>query len=302
MSTTPLNNLNPSLVAEVEAMQLNARRLVQGALAGMHRSPRRGSSIEFSEHKLYTPGDEIRHIDWRAFAKTDRFHVKQFEDETNITMELLVDHSASMGFRSGQATSKLDYGRQLASALSYLALKQGDATGLLTFHDEVSSSLPARARSTHLLEILAQLTQLEPSGKTGLSTALDRFAQMRRRRSVAVLISDLFDPDPDLFDAFSRLAARRHDVAVLHVLDRAEVEFPYEAPAIFESMEDDRQLFVHPRVMRQAFVEEMQRWLTRTARRMAEAGIDYHQIVTDTPPARALGSFLKARTARAAGR
>jgi uncharacterized protein (DUF58 family) len=287
-----------ALLAEIESLHLRAQLTVQGALAGMHRSQRRGASIEFSEHKLYSPGDDVRHIDWRAFAKTDRYHVKQFEDETNLTLELLVDHSGSMAFASPGLPSKLDYGRTLAGALSYLALRQGDATGLTLFSGEGSEELPARATSTHLLEILRRLVSAAPQAETRLRGALDQFAQRHRKRSLVILLSDLFDPDPELTAAFRRLAAQRHDVAVLHLLDPAEVNFPYENPSLFVSMEDPRRLFVHPRTLRTAYLEEMRRFIERTSRQLAEAGVDYHCIDTGTPPAAALGLFLRARDAK----
>lgn len=287
--------LSPQLLSDIESLQLAARTIVAGALAGAHRSNRRGSSIEFSEHKLYTPGDEIKHIDWRAYAKTDRYHVKQFEDETNITLELLIDSSASMGYAGEGRASKLDYARELGAALCYLALRQGDASGLVTFATTIRDQLPARATSAHFIEVMSRLVKLAPSGTTSLVQGLDQFAQRSRRRALVVIISDLFDPDPSLLDAFRRLAARRHDVALLHVLDPAEIEFPFENPATFESMEDNRKLFVHPRTLKQHYVREMQAFLDRTARSLRESGIDYRQIRTDTAPAQVLGDFLRGR-------
>jgi uncharacterized protein (DUF58 family) len=287
-----------ALLAEIESLHLRAQLAAQGALAGMHRSLRRGTSIEFSEHKLYSPGDDVRHIDWRAFAKTDRYHVKQFEDETNLTLELLVDHSGSMAFHSDGLPAKLDYARTLAGALSYLALRQGDATGLFGFASDVTVELPPRATSSHLMEVLGRLATLEARGPTGVASCLDRFSQSRRRRSVVFVVSDLFDPDPALPAALRRLAARRHDVTLLHLLDPAELNFPYESPAQFASLEDDRRIFVHPRALRAAYVAELERFLASTARLCTEAQIDYHRIDTSTEPARALGEVLRRREAR----
>jgi uncharacterized protein (DUF58 family) len=294
----PMAGVDPAILAEVETLQLNARDVAHGALAGMHRSRRRGTAIEFSEHKLYAPGDDIRHIDWRAFAKTDRYHVKQFEDETNLSVELIVDHSGSMGFASETRPTKLEYARTLAAALGYLALRQGDAAGLTTYSTEVSGELPARATSAHLMELLQKLTRLAPAGETGTARCVDQFAQRTRRRSVTIMLSDLFDPDPNLMVTFRRLAARRHDVAVLHLLDPFELSFPYENPSFFLSMEDERKLFVHPRTLRQTFIAEMQKFLKEIARRMAEAGIDYHLVNTALPPAQVLGGFLRGRERR----
>ncbi len=294
----PVNGVDADLLAEIETLQLEARKVAHGALSGMHRSLRRGSSIEFSEHKLYTPGDDIRHVDWRAYAKTDRYHVKQFEDETNILVEVLVDHSGSMAFGGEDRQTKLDSARTLAAALAYLALRQGDAAGLVTFSHRVTDELPARATSAHLMEVLTRLVQVRAEGATGIARSIDSFAQRTRRRAVAIVLTDLFDPDPGLMDAFRRLAARRHDVAVLHLLDPAELEFPYENPSLFVSMEDNRRLFVHPRTLRSAFVAEMATFLDETARRMSEAGIDYQRVDTREPLGQVLGAFLRGRERR----
>jgi len=286
---------DPQLLAEIENLQITARQVAHGALAGMHRSLRRGASIEFSEHKLYTPGDDIRHIDWRAYAKTDRFHVKQFEDETNLNVELLVDHSGSMGFHGEATPSKLDYARTIAAAFSYLALRQGDATGLTTFADGITGQLAGRSSSSHMLEILGQLAGLEATAPTGVAKTLNTFLQAKRRRSVVLLLTDLFDPDPALIESIVRLSARRHDVAVMHLLDPLELEFPYENPSTFFSMEDSRQIFLHPRILRASYVREMQQFLETTERALASAGVDYRRVRTDENPARVLAEFLRAR-------
>jgi uncharacterized protein (DUF58 family) len=222
--------LDPDLLAQIETLHLTAKNSAHGALAGMHRSTRRGSAMEFSEHKVYAPGDDIRHIDWNVFAKTDRYHVKQFEDETNLRLELLIDHSGSMGF-AGNALSKLDFARDAAAALAYLALRQGDAVGLSTFTGILTGELPARATSSHLMEVLRALAALVPGDETSIVASVDTFATRRRPRSVTILFTDLFDPSGDIHSALARLAARRHDLSVMHVLDEHELEFPYELPA-----------------------------------------------------------------------
>ncbi len=328
------NVIDAAILAEIESLHLAARHTAMGALAGIHRSTGRGTSIEFSEHKVYTPGDDIRHIDWHAFAKTDRFHIKQFEDETNLRLELLVDHSASMGFigpsRTAHTTksltnhdhkeqsssalaqtkgSKLDMCRTLAAAFAYLALRQGDTTGLTTFHglehdgnahNGQSSGtgiavLPGRSRSSHLAEILQRLVQLEPAGGTNLMAALRYFAQGQRRRSVVVVLSDLFDPDPALITSLQQLSAQRHDVIVLQVLDTAELEFPFDNPAIFASMEDERRLFVHPRALREAFVAEMKAYTLKLRRVFAASRIDYRLVRSTDDPAKVMGAVLRER-------
>ena len=287
-----------ALLSEIENLHLRAQLAVQGALAGVHRSRRRGASIEFSEHKLYTPGDDIRHMDWRAFAKTDRYHIKQFEDETNLTLHVLVDHSGSMQFSSNGNMSKLAYARDLAAALCYLALRQGDATGLLTVGGTTSQEVPARATGSHLFEVLRHLVTCQAEGPTRLAWALDRLARTSKRRSLMVIISDLFDPDPELPKAFRRLSARHHDVSVLQLLDPAELHFPYESPVQFASLEDNRRLFVHPRTLRATYLDEFKKFTERTRRQLSEARIDYAKIDTSTSPGQALAAFLRSREGR----
>ena len=283
------------LLTDTEGLHLVARKMTSGSLAGLHRSPRRGSSIEFSEHKLYTPGDDIRHIDWRAFAKTDRLHVKQFEDETNLRIELLCDHSGSMGFQGNQTLSKLDYSKTLAASLALLGLSQGDAVGLQTFTSQVSHQIPARSRSSHLMEILAHIASLRPQGETNVSGCLEEFARTRRRPAVTIMITDLFEPNNTYLEVIRGLTARRHDIALLHVLAPDEVDFPYENPAQFECMEANRRMFVHPRAFRSMYVEAMKEHLDSVKQEMTALGVDYRLIKTDQDPREALGLFLRER-------
>jgi len=203
-----------------------------------------------------------------------------------------------LGFSADGRPSKLAFARSLAAALGYLALRQGDAAGLTAFAAAVSTELPPRAKGTHLLDLLGKLVRLSPSGPTAVARCIDRIAERARRRSVVILLSDLLDPDPTLTRAFRRLVARRHDVAVLQILDPAERAFPYEVPSLFLSMEDDRRLFVHPRVLRERYVAEMERFLRQVREDLTEAGTDYHLITTDAPPERVLGAFLRNRERR----
>lgn len=305
MTSFPASNsfgvpeLTTELLDEIESLHFAARNIATGALAGLHRSPRRGASIEFSEHKLYTPGDDIRHIDWRAFAKTDRYHIKQFEDETNLRIELLIDHSGSMGFKSEGLLSKLEYARAMGAALTYLSLRQGDSTGLVTFERELTSELPPRSNSSHLFEILNRLTTLRPAGETGITENIERFARTRRKKTIAILLTDLLDPSPQLQTAFRQLVASRHEVAVLHLLDPAEIDFSYELPAQFHCMENERQLFIHPRTIAPAYRLEMEKFLSETANSMLGLGVDYQLIRTDTPPKDAIALFLRNRSQNA---
>jgi len=284
-----------TLLTDVDGLFLAARQTASGTLTGLHRSSRRGSSIEFSEHKLYTPGDDIKHIDWRAFAKTDKLHVKQFEDETNLRIELLLDHSGSMGFQGKQPLSKLDYSKIITASLAYLALRQSDATGLATFSTEISEQLPPRSKSSHLMEIMGRLTTLQAEGETNLSATLEQFVRSRRRPTFTIVVTDLLDTSETVMQMLRALSSRRHEVTVLHILAPEEIEFPYENPAVFSSMEDSRKLFVHPRTLKQRYVQAMQEHLEATEKQMQSAQIDYRLIRTDTPPRQALGDFIKRR-------
>jgi|MDTC01.3.fsa_nt_gb uncharacterized protein (DUF58 family) len=288
-------HFDSGLLTDTEGLHLVARKITSGSLAGLHRSPRRGASIEFSEHKLYTPGDDVRHIDWRAFAKTDRLHVKQFEDETNLRIELLCDHSGSMGFRGSHELSKLEYAKTLAASLALLGLAQGDAVGLQTFTSILSHQIPARSRSSHLLELLTHIASLQPSGTTDVSGCLEEFAQTRRRPAVTILLTDLFEPTKLYLEVIRGLIARRHDIAVLHILAPDEIDFPYENPAQFECMEADRRMFIHPRAFRSMYVHAMQEHLMQVHDDMTALGVDYRLIKTNQPPREALAQFLRER-------
>lgn len=296
--------LDPSVLAQVSGMPLRARIVVEGALTGMHRARLRGSSIEFAEHKEYAPGDEIRHIDWKAYAKLDRYYVKQFEQESQLTAFLVLDASASMSY-AGKGVSKLAYAAYLAAALAYLLVHQRDRVGLLAFGDRrVESYVPPRARPAHLGDILAVLEDLEARGGQGdepAAAALDRVAELAgRRRALVVLASDLFESDADSLAVLRRLHARGHDVAVFHVLDPDELELPFRGLTRFESLEDARTLLVDPESVRRAYLRRLQAFLDRAERACVDAGVGYQRVPTSQPVERTLLDFLGMR-ARLAG-
>lgn len=284
-----------TLLTDVDGLFLAARQAASGTLSGLHRSVRKGSSIEFNEHKLYTPGDDIKHIDWRAFAKTDKLHVKQFEDETNLRIELIIDHSGSMGFQGSQPLAKLDYAKVITASLAWLALRQSDATGLVSFGKTISDQLPPRSRSSHLMEIMSRLANLEAQGETDLRAALEQFVRARRRPTSIIVVTDLLDTSQSVLQMLRALCARKHEVTVLRILAPEEIEFPYENPAVFRSMEDERQLFVHPRTLRQQYVAAMAEHLADSEKQMQAAQIDYRLIKTDQPPRDALANFIQRR-------
>ena len=287
--------LSPSLLARIENLHLRAQKAARGALAGVHRSVHHGSSIEFSEHKVYVPGDDIRHIDWRVYAKSDRLHIKQFEDETNLRVMVMVDCSGSMGFSGSDRPAKLELSRTIAGAFAYLALRQGDGIGLQAFSSSHIRLVPIRSAGSHLLEFLHQLAKLEPNGETEIARAVDSVTEREKKRSLVFVLSDLFDRTRAGLDALARMAACGHEVVVMHLLDPCELDFDYETPATFASMETDERLFVHPRLLRRTFTDEMAAFVESTRTRLRSHGIDYRLIRTDTPAADTIAHLLHSR-------
>src|SRR5512135_408760 len=274
--------LTPDLLARLATLKLRARAVAEGVLTGLHRSPHHGQSVEFAEHKEYTPGDEIRHIDWKAYGKTDKYYVKRFEQETNLRAWLVVDASGSMGYRGpGAAMSKLEYASTLAAALAYLLVRQQDAAGLVAVGAEVVRSVAPRAAASHL-------------------AALDHVVEAAGRRSQVLLFSDLLDAGEGVVRRLAQLQKRKHEVAVFHLLDPAELEFPFQDPTLFLSMEDDRQLEAHGREVRKGYLEVLGRWLEATRREAAEADVDYVLCRTDRPFDEVLLPFLARRERHAA--
>jgi uncharacterized protein (DUF58 family) len=292
--------LDPQAVAALGTMPLRARVIVEGALTGLHRARLHGSSVEFAEHKEYSPGDEIRHIDWKAYAKVDRYYVKQFEQESQLSAHLVLDASGSMAYR-GDGLAKLAYASYLLAALAYLLIRQRDKVGLTVFGDPAKDTyVPPRARATHLHDILAVLDQVWDgcaAGDESAAVALDRVAELtRRRRSLVVLASDLFDPDAAALTVLRRLRAQRHDVVLFHILDDHEIELPFEGLTVFESLEDDRRLLVNPVAVRRQYRRRLEEFLDQARTECASGGVDYHLIRTSQPLERTLLDFITQRT------
>jgi uncharacterized protein (DUF58 family) len=270
-------------------------------MSGIHRSRSKGFSVEFEEHREYSPGDEIRRIDWKAWGKTDRFYVKRFEQETNLRAWLVVDASGSMGWRGKEGRlSKLEYASCLAGTLAWLMVRQQDAVGLLAVDRAVRRSVPPRAAASHLGAVLDTLAALEPGGETRLAAAADWLVERAPRRSSVMVFSDLLDPDERVLRSLAQLRRRKHEVTVFHVLDQAEIEFPFEDPTLFLSMEDGRQVEAHPRDVRKGYLELVSAWLARVRRECAEADLDYVLARTDLPLDEVLLPFLERRERSAA--
>jgi uncharacterized protein (DUF58 family) len=289
--------LNGETLARLSGVRLRARAVVDGVLSGLHKSPHHGQSVEFSEHKEYAPGDELRHLDWKAFGKFDRYYVKRFEHETNLRAFLALDTSGSMGFKSG-ALSKLEVAAVLAAALSHLLVRQQDAAGLSVFSSTQFRDVPPRAAAGHLRVLFAQLDMLQAHGETDLTRAADHLAEQAGRRALVVLFSDFLDDRPEGLRHWLRLRARRHDVAVFHVVDPAELTFPYDDPTVFLDLEGDKRVEVNPREIRESYLEEFQGFLTAVRSACAEADVDYVRVATNDPLDGVLLRFLAQRQGR----
>lgn len=300
------NRIDPAQLSRLGSLPIKARVIVEGALSGLHRASVHGSSVEFSEHKEYSPGDELRHIDWRAYAKVDRYYVKQYEQESQLTVYLVLDASASMRFAGG-GLAKLEYAGLSLAALAYLVIQQQDKVGLLACGDRAIETLvPPRARTTHLHDLLAVLDDLMKRGAIGdesPAAALRRISELaRRRRSLIVLASDLFDTEDETLLALAGLRAQKHDVSVLHVLDPHELSFPYEGLTEFRALETTHRMLVNPAAIRREYLERMEQHLARCRNTLTSAGVDYHLATTDRPLEETLLELLVARSRLAPGR
>jgi uncharacterized protein (DUF58 family) len=293
--------LDPAVLARLGTLKLRVRAVTEGILSGLHKSPHHGQSVEFAEHKEYTPGDEIRHIDWKAYGKFDKYYVKRFEQETNLRAYLVVDASGSMGYRSDPSgLTKLELASMLAASIGYLLVRQQDAAGLLLVQGKIAGAILPRATASHLGPVVEALEAARPEGETRLDAAVDWIIEHAPRRSSVLVFSDLFDANERIVKRLAQLGRRKHEVTLFHTLDPAELEFPFDDPTLFLSMEDGRQVEAHGREVRKGYLEVMNRWLEETRRAAAEADVDYALCRTDRPLEDVLLPFLAKRERSAA--
>lgn len=286
--------LKPEEISRISRLEVQARQVVEGFLSGMHRSPYFGQSIEFLQHREYVPGDDIRRIDWKAWSKTDRFYIKQYQEDTNLRTTLVVDLSESMQFGSGKL-SKYDYACTLSAALSYLLLRQSDSVGLVTFDDAIRSRIEHHSQQTHLNSILAALAAQEPAAKTDIFEILKQVADEQSRRGMIVLVSDLFVPRPGLFKGLNLLRFRGHDVLLFHILDDQELDFDYSGTTKFEGLEASGDLVCDPRSLREGYQAAMQTYLAELRRFCSRSSIDYQTIRTSEHLDAVLSHYLNHR-------
>jgi len=285
--------LRPEVIDWIRRLELTARRIVEGFLSGMHRSPYFGQSVEFLQHRQYASGDEIRHIDWKVFARQDKLHVKQYEEETNLRLHLLVDRSASMSYGEGEA-NKFDYSASLAASLAYLALRQQDATGMFTFDTQVRDTLPAKSNRQQLTRILTMLDSVGADGRTDLPRVAREVTQAISRRGLIVIVSDLLGVD-DLVEGLRVMRSRSHDVALFHVLHDDEIDFNFSGATRFEGLESADFLNCNPRALREGYLEAMNEFLDKTRKACGRLSIDYMLVRTSDPLDAVLAKFLAVR-------
>ena len=291
------SNFDSQVLSQVSTLKMTAMNLVEGLLTGQHRSRHKGSSVEFAEYKDYSPGDEIRHIDWKVVGKTDKYHVKQYEQSTNLKCTILLDASGSMGYQSPlkEAYSKMEYAHNLVSALSYLFLKQFDAVGLTLFNEKVVEHIPPRSKASHFQHILHGLINISPHGATQVSDVLGSLAEKLPRRSILILISDFFTQNQDLQKSLKLLGSRGIEVILFHILHPDEIHLPFEGDIVFESLEEDPGAAPDPKDIREEYQRAIQDQIGTLKKDCNGLGMDYVFLDTSEPLDQALSYYLLKR-------
>lgn len=280
-------------------LPLNSRSPMLGSVSGRHRSPVRGSSLEFAEYRKYVPGDDTRRLDWRTWGRSDRYYIKEFEADTNLRLCLLVDTSGSMGYGEPGST-RLDYAKRIAGTLAYLAANQGDATGIFSGSEGFETEIPAKRGPIHLGIVLDQIAMLEAKGETGLINAIHEAAEKIGQRALIVIISDLFFQPEPLKEAFQHLRFRKHDVSLFHLLDRNEIDFEFDRPTRFVDLEGGAPLLADPALIGQQYRTAVQEYLGKVTDIASQSAIDYHRVTMDEPYDQVLARFLLGRSPKTA--
>ncbi len=291
--------LDPRTLAKLQGLTLRARHIVEGFVSGLHRSPYRGFSIEFAEHREYSPGDDLRYVDWKVFGRTDKFYLKQYEDETNLLCYLVVDASESMRYRGPDSPlSKWEYAQCMAAALAWLVLQQQDAVGLAVFDRELRTYVRPSSTPQQLKQILHVLENADTDRKTATGPIFHELAERFKKRGVVMILSDLFDDPASMLAGLKHFRHRRHDVVLSHVLDAAELDFPFREQTLFKGLEQMPEVVIDPRSLRRAYLEEFQNYLTAVQKGCRANQMDYQLVRTDRPFDVTLSSYLAERAAK----
>lgn len=299
MATTHQQLNDPRVINAVARLEFHARQVVEGVISGLHKSPYHGFSVEFAQHREYTPGDEIRYIDWKVAARSDRFYVKEFEEETNLKAHLLVDSSESMRYQGRKRShSKLEYASVLAAAFASLLIQQRDAAGLVLFDEGVRKNVPPRSTATHYTQILEELVTADSRPKSDLSGTFHEVAEVMKRRGLVVVFSDLFGDPQDVVAGLRHFRHRRHEVVVFHILDDDETTFPFDDLTKFEGLELEPEVLVDPRGIREEYLSQFQSFCTQLDRLCLEINVDLVRVLTSQDPVDAITHYLSGRSRR----
>jgi uncharacterized protein (DUF58 family) len=293
--------LPPEVLARIGRLDLRARAVVEGVLTGMHKSPYKGNSVEFLQHREYTRGDDLRRVDWKVWGRQDRFYVKEYENETNLRLFLLVDGSASMDyipprFDQTKGLTKYDYAATLATSLAWLGLSQGDAVGASVFDEQVRTSVPARTNRSHLSSLIAELERPRQKHCSDFHAVLRNLAENLPRRGLVIIFSDLFGERDALYKGLQVLRQRGHDVAICHILDDDELDFPFDGPTRFEGLELGGEISCNPRALRDGYLQAMEQFLGEVRHRSAASQCDYQLVRTSQAVDKTLVKFLSRRS------
>jgi uncharacterized protein (DUF58 family) len=287
--------LDPKNVASLKSLELKAKLVVEGFITGLHKSPYHGFSVEFSEHRAYRPGDEIRHIDWQVYGRSNKYYVKQFEEETNLRCTLILDSSRSMKFASEGNISKFDYSIYLAGSLAYLMNHQRDAVGMAVFNDEIVDFMPARSKSSYMAQILKRISEIEPSNKTGMASSLDKLAERIKRRGLVVIFSDLFDELDSISNALKHFRHKNHEVILFHILDEKELDFNFSSGSTFLDLETGDKILTQPQQIKKAYTEAVEDYIEKIKEICYKQNVDYHLTITNQDFDKALLGYLAKR-------
>ena len=288
--------LNPSTISKLNSLELKARMVVEGFMVGLHKSPYHGFSVEFSQHRPYMQGDDLKNVDWKVFGKTERYFIKQYEEETNLKSHIILDTSRSMEYKSGDNISKLNYSVILAAALTYLMIKQQDAVGLALYSEKINKLLPPKSSRTYLQEILKQLSSLTAADKTNTASSLSEIAQKIQRRGLVIIISDFFDDVETVIKSLKSFSYKKNEVIVFQILDPLERSFSFGKDAIFKDMETLEEITTQPFQIQKAYRESMEEFTGKIKRECLNANFDYNLIDTSMPFDTALYTYIQKRS------
>lgn len=289
------NLLDPSIIPKINSLELRARLVVEGFMVGLHKSPYHGFSVEFTQHRPYMQGDGLKDVDWKVYGKTEKFYIKQYEEETNLRSYILLDVSKSMQFSSGNNVTKLEYASTLAAALSYLMMKQQDAFGLTLYSDRIVQYLPPKATKSYLQQILKSLVSVSASDTTNTASCLNSVAEKIQRRGLVIIISDLFDDIESVISALKHFSYQKNDVIVFQILDPIERNFAFGRDAIFKDMESEEELTTQPYQIQKAYKLAMEEFINKIKSECLNSKIDFNNIDTSTPFDKALMSYIQKR-------